>query len=245
MESKYYVYKHTFPNGKTYIGITSRPDPEDRWQYGYGYKSQRVMYRAIQKYGWDNIEHTILHSGVSEKSAKSLERYYITEVYHSNDREFGYNQTCGGDGIFGYHHSDSTKERLSQKSLAMWSDGKFREEMSKKHSGKNNGNYGKPLSDDQRQILSEYAKTRTGSKNPFYGKSHTSESKIKISNSRKGKHCGTENHNSKRVECIDTGKIFDSASLAAKSLGRNNPSNITSVCRGKSNTAYGLHWRYI
>lgn len=34
---KYFLYKHTFPNGKVYIGITSRVNPERRWLGGRGY----------------------------------------------------------------------------------------------------------------------------------------------------------------------------------------------------------------
>ena len=54
----YSVYKHTFPNGKVYIGITSQK-PEDRWSKGKGYQRQPLIYNAINKYGWDNIVHKI------------------------------------------------------------------------------------------------------------------------------------------------------------------------------------------
>lgn len=32
------VYKHTFPNGKVYIGITGQ-EPYKRWKYGNGYET--------------------------------------------------------------------------------------------------------------------------------------------------------------------------------------------------------------
>lgn len=36
-ERCYYVYKHIFPNGKVYIGITCKK-PIYRWNNGNGYK---------------------------------------------------------------------------------------------------------------------------------------------------------------------------------------------------------------
>lgn len=242
---EYYVYCHVFPNNKKYIGITRQP-PEKRWLNGNGYqeKNQKIMYRAIQKYGWKNIRHYILHSGLSEQQAKELERYYITKIFHSNETAYGYNQTKGGDGVLGYHHSDSTKNKISNASKRMWTDCDFRKEMSKKQMGENNSNYGKKLSESHKQILSECAKSRTGNKNPFYGKAHSVESKRKISKSRKGKCAGGNNHNSKKVLCIDTGEIFDSTTSAAKAYHMSS-SNISSACRGDSYTAGGYHWKYI
>ena len=49
---KYFVYMHTSPNNKRYIGITSYTNPKRRWKGGYGYHKNDYFYRAIQKYGW-------------------------------------------------------------------------------------------------------------------------------------------------------------------------------------------------
>ena len=89
-ENRYSVYCHYFPNGKVYVGITAR-EPEKRWlKDGYGYKDQGLMYSAIKKYGWNNIEHIILASCVSYKSAKNIEIAYI-EMYDSTNRKKGCN----------------------------------------------------------------------------------------------------------------------------------------------------------
>ena len=65
---RYCVYKHTFPNGKVYIGITSRK-PNERWQNGKGYTSNRHLQNAIKKYGWINIKHDILLKDLTEEEA--------------------------------------------------------------------------------------------------------------------------------------------------------------------------------
>ena len=83
------VYMHTTPDGRKYIGIT-RNLPNTRWNEGAGYESQKKFYRAIQKDGWDNIEHTIIAAGLTEKEAKALESELILE-YKTYDPQYGYN----------------------------------------------------------------------------------------------------------------------------------------------------------
>lgn len=241
----YYVYLHKFPNGKYYVGIT-RQEPKKRWANGLGYPEdcQELMFRAIKKYGWENIEHQILHSGLTEIEAKELEIYYITEIYHSNERAHGYNRTKGGDGVLGFQHSKASKLQISKSLKKAWQNDDLKKRMSQKHAGSNNGNYGKKLSKEQRQILSECAKQRTGDKNPFYGKHHSAESKQKMSKSHTGQMLGGKNPNAKAVRCIETGEVFDSASTAARKY-KVSTGNISSACRGDSHSAVGFHWEYI
>ena len=110
MENSYTVYKHTFPNGKIYIGITNQTI-ERRWRYnGSGYKTQSLMYNAILKYGWDNIKHEILYMGMSKDEAEEVEIELISR-YKSNQREYGYNVNNGG-----FHngcHSEATRAKIS------------------------------------------------------------------------------------------------------------------------------------
>lgn len=87
------MYKHTSPSGKVYIGITKR-NLKERWENGKGYKGQ-VFYNAIEKYGWKNIKHEILHSNLSEEEAKNMEKMYI-DLYNSTDSRYGYNVHDGG-----------------------------------------------------------------------------------------------------------------------------------------------------
>lgn len=95
-EKTYCIYKHTSPSGKIYIGVTKQ-DPDRRWQNGLGYKTQRLFWRAIEKYGWGNFEHEILEDNLTHNVACEKEISYINQ-YQSNNPEYGYNTTSGGDG---------------------------------------------------------------------------------------------------------------------------------------------------
>lgn len=90
----YIVYKHTAPNGKSYIGITKQ-QTNKRWQNGFGYATQQFFWRAIQKYGWENFTHEILEDNLGIEDALVKEKYYI-EKYQTVDREYGYNVHQGG-----------------------------------------------------------------------------------------------------------------------------------------------------
>ena len=79
----YTLYKHTFPNGKVYIGIT-KMEPEKRWANGEGYAHkendkycQSLMYNAIKKYGWENVKHEIILQSDSRDFIEQQEIYYI------------------------------------------------------------------------------------------------------------------------------------------------------------------------
>jgi group I intron endonuclease len=108
------VYVHiNKQNGKRYVGITSKPKPEHRWNSGRGYRENKHFYQAIERYGWDGFDHIILYENLSEDQAKHMERALIQE-WNTMDREFGYNMTLGGDGTPGYIPSEETRLKLSR-----------------------------------------------------------------------------------------------------------------------------------
>lgn len=84
---KYSVYIHTFPNGKRYVGRSKKP--LTRWNNGRGYITNETMYRDIEKYGWNNIEHSIIAENLTLEEANRLERNII-DCY--NLVEEGYNR---------------------------------------------------------------------------------------------------------------------------------------------------------
>ena len=99
---KYMLYVHIFPNNKRYYGITCSKYPSIRWQRGNGYKSCPSVYNAIQKYGWDNIEHKVLKKDLSESEAFSLESEYIKKynVKTGNGYNISKSGTPGNAGIY-------------------------------------------------------------------------------------------------------------------------------------------------
>lgn len=94
MDNKDYVlYVHIFPDSKLYFGITKQ-NVLSRWNKGNGYKTQQRLYSAIQFYGWDNIEHKIIETGLTAKEAQEKEKYYIKKYDTINQ---GYNTSEGGN----------------------------------------------------------------------------------------------------------------------------------------------------
>ena len=111
---KFYVYVHTCPNGKRYVGCTTQTKPEYRWgRNGEGYRYNKHFYSAILKHGWDNFEHEVFE-------VESEEEMYRKEVelisfYHSNDPKYGYNNSVGGEkSALGYKHSEESRKKMSE-----------------------------------------------------------------------------------------------------------------------------------
>ena len=71
------------------------------------------FYASIEKYGWDGFTHEIVYDGLSEEEAKRYECELIKE-YRTQDPDYGYNMTSGGDGTPGLHPSDETRRKLSE-----------------------------------------------------------------------------------------------------------------------------------
>jgi len=92
---KYFVYKHTVPNGKVYIGITCCTDVELRWYNGFGYSKNELFYADIKKFGWNNITHEILYKNLTPKDAQRIEMELIKE-HRSSNPKYGYNLDVGG-----------------------------------------------------------------------------------------------------------------------------------------------------
>ena len=107
----YTIYAHRNKiNGKLYIGQTSQI-PKKRWgKDGSGYKTSTKFYQAIQKYGWENFEHLILFSDLSESEANSIEESLI-KWFCTTDDQYGYNLNSGGQN---HRHSEETKTKIGK-----------------------------------------------------------------------------------------------------------------------------------
>jgi group I intron endonuclease len=111
-------------NDKAYVGLHTGRDLRKRWSNHLA--SARMgescaLYNAIRKYGENKFHITAIWSGyILPDKLKILERYYIRCFQTMSPN--GYNLTEGGDGSFGFKHSEETKEKLRIKK------GRFSEE---------------------------------------------------------------------------------------------------------------------
>lgn len=141
--NKWTIYEHISPSGKVYVGITSM-SPNTRWENGAGYKPCVLFYKAIQKYGWNNIQHVIIATGLGEKTAKNMEKDLIA---FNKAKGISYNITDGGDGALGRPCSELRRELTRN----IWKGKKIpktiREHMSQ-------GSKGKKLSNEHRKNIS-------------------------------------------------------------------------------------------
>lgn len=172
---KFYVYIHTCPNGKKYVGLTTI-DPKKRWRRGNGYKSNKHFYFAIQKYGWDNIEHQVIEIDTMSEMYY-LEKYLIS-YYQTNKNEFGYNKSTGGEkNSAGCHYvfTDKHKKKLSESQKGRHLSIETRHKLSESHKGVKKG----PHSAEAKRKMSEAKKgVKIGP--------HSEEHKRKISEAKKG-----------------------------------------------------------
>ena len=227
----YTVYKHTTPSGKVYIGITKNK-PEKRWESGSGYKQNKHFYSAILKYGWENIKHEIVCTGLSKWQAGKVEQSLI-KYFDSTNHNKGYNHSIGGEcGSLGVHPSDVTRKKLSKARKGKRPSDECIIKAAEAHRGK------RP-SDETRQKIS--MKLR--------GKPLSVKTREKMSGARKGKKVSEHvilamaEATSKKVLCVETGEVYKSISEAGRQLGISFKA-ISNVCRGKSKTSGGYHWKY-
>jgi len=90
--------------------------------------------------------------------------------------------------------SEDFKKKRSEIMKERWADPAFRKEMSEKHSGENNINYGKQMSSSQKEKLSIAASNRSDSWKQKQSKSHighkdSTETKLKKSRVHAGEKC--------------------------------------------------------
>lgn len=212
--NNYTVYKHTFPNGKVYIGITMT-DPKKRWGGGSGYRKQPKIYNAILYYGWKNVKHDILYTGLSKEEAEATEIRLIAQY---NSTKNGYNIENGGNTVG--THSEETKRKIGEgnrKKKKPCSEERKRY-LHEIMSGENHPLYGTHLSEKQKAEHSAFMMGNQYAK----GLRHTDEFKSWKSQQMREKYKDGGNPRCKRVARMDEhGNMVEYASLriAAKAIG--------------------------
>lgn len=107
--------------------------------------------------------------------------------------------------------------------------------------GKNNPFYGHTHTEQTKNKISLSRLGRfDGVKNPFYGRKHSEEVREIMSKKKKERGGIPVVQMSKEGEII---KIWEHASIAGKTLNIN-PSSITECCRGKRKSIGGFIWKY-
>lgn len=219
----YIVYIHkNMINGKVYIGKTCQTLEKRSGSNGIGYRNCNGFYPAIKKYGWDNFKHIILFSNLTAEEANKLEKKMIVK-YNSRHTSYGYNIRIGGQGM------------ESEDSLSLWSNPEYVDKikLANKKNWEDPG-YKESMKTkmklawkdpDKRKRRSEAA-TKRWANNDFRKKA--SEAVLKA--------CG------KAVECIETGKIYETVKSACEELHLQHGN----MCRAIKNgyKIGGYHWKY-
>ena len=200
------VYVHIVPKdisnndeNKYYVGITSQDAVNNRWRNGHGYKKNAHFWRAIQKYGWENLQHDIVAENLTFKEASEFEKVLIKEL-KSNDYHYGYNVSPGGEsGAAGLHSSEKQKEVTSKRMKEAWKDPEYRERMTKMSQEIHTPEWRKDHSRKLKALWAdeEYRKNHSGVNHHSYGKK--TEPKY-----------GADNPNAKQIICLNTLKIYGS-----------------------------------
>ena len=99
-------------NGKLYIGqsvyIEHRFSEHKRKCKENKYNNH--FYNALKKHGIENFEFTIIEK-CSKQNLNNREQYWI-KFYNSNNSQYGYNKTTGGDS--NYKRTSDTKKKISE-----------------------------------------------------------------------------------------------------------------------------------
>ena len=204
-------------NKKSYIGQTSQ-SLHSRINGHYDKRSKTIFSKALKKYSKDLWDWSLLDKCSTTEEANRKEKEYIklsNSHYRTGD---GYNQCFGGKTRRGWKKKKTTKEKM--KGRDAWNKGL----VGLKHSW-NKGKKGWNVKEITRQneLREQVSKQMLGNS---YAKGNT--------------------NNRKPVMCIDTGQVFPSAYHAREAVdGKFARSEISAVCRGLRNTAFGYKWKFV
>ena len=256
-------------NGKRYIGQSV--DIKKRWvqhkqKLNHNAHYNEHLQSAWNLYGKDAFNFYVVEL-CDETALDDREMFYI-QAFDSKDN--GYNETYGGEGTRGVLHTDEWKERMRALNLGKTMSDEAKAKMSAVHKGKprtitdnvikgykivgeklkgriRTPEHCKHLSEGHKgQIPWNKGKKMPDDYNhPMLGKHLSNETKRKLSEAKKGTKKSLEARLkvSKKVQCVETGEIFNSITFAAEKYGVSIYA-ISKVLRGKAETSCKMHWIY-
>lgn len=234
----YIIYHHISPSGKVYVGQTKSSIEHRAGHNGIHYKDAPYFWKAIQKYGWDKIEHKTIAWNLSKKEADAIEIAYIK---HFKALGLSYNIASGGEGGCG-PCSEETKRKISLANMGNKScvGRKVSEETRERMRA---AQLGKKLSEDTKLAMS---KARKGRK-----LSDEAKEKLRLVNlGRKlpesAKKAIGEKNSLPVIQLTLLGefvKEWPSISAAATYYGIAGV-NIGMCCSGKRKTSAGFMWKF-
>lgn len=235
------IYKVTnLINNKIYIGQTTTSLEQRKKEHEYralANKRNTYFYSAIKSYGIENFKWEILENNLSFDQLNSREEYWIS-YYHSNEKEYGYNMTKGGDNADNLNKwRQNNPELMSLEARKGWEK---MQQILKDHPEKEKERKIKAKLGQQKYINEHYDEIKERSYNIYLQHKEQQENTLQQCREKR----------MKKVRCIETNIIYASLNEAGRQTG-NSPSNIKQCCdgirksAGKDKNNNKLHWEYV
>ena len=248
MEKQYFIYLTiNLCNNKKYIG------------YHFGYINDNylgsgvLLTKAIEKYGKENFQRSILEICPDKATALQQEQFWIQQFNAVNDEMF-YNISEGGEMDAGWHqcqkwarqHPEEAMQTYQQSGqrLRQWVDTHPEE-------AKRNTEIMIQASKQWREENPEKVKQQMQKVNQAKEKwqqEHPEEHQAQVNRWREAGSIA----NSQVIQCITTGEIFPSISEAARVYSQYgcHQANLTKVLKGERKTCgkkdgQKLYWKYL
>ena len=217
------IYKITNPKGEIYVGCSKDLDKRKNDYKLFKIKTQPLILESLFTYGWANHIFEILEY---TSNLKEREKYWIEKLDSFNN---GLNKNRGGGGPSS--HTDETKKLISEKGRA--------------NVGKRVNSYWKGKEKPLYVIEANRANKGKREHSHWKGKTRSEESRIKMSQSRKGKPLPANN---KPILQFDKQGNFIREHPSIEEAARNvngNPTAINNALRKRgSATSSGYIWKY-
>ena len=218
-----YIYYRLDINEPFYVGMGHN----NRWKDLKEYNRNKYFMRIANKHP---IVCDIVIDNLTEEQAHGIECWIINELVfehgysidipNNRSAEKGYhlvNCTWGGEGTSGMNPYDMVdeekreewKRKIGEASKSLWEDKIYKSMMCESRKGENNGMYGRKHTEESKIKMSENKKGKyCGENSPLYGKQFSEEHKKKLRENHADVSRGN-NPNARKVICLNTKEIFE------------------------------------